>query len=100
LTLSQAAKLARQPGGEFLSDKETGLCELLSITPMQVANLNPARLCVNACWYSLHFFCSTFSAKNSYCVNLSGWADYLVKVFFAWSKSNFITITAVFMILL
>jgi hypothetical protein len=44
--------------------------------------------------------CSIFSVKSSYCVNLSGWADYLVKVFFVWSKLNFITITVVFMILL
>jgi transcriptional adapter 2-alpha len=38
VTSLQAAKLARQPGGEFLSDKETSLCELLSISPMQVAH--------------------------------------------------------------
>ncbi len=38
MTRLQAAKLARQPGGEFLSDKETGLCELLSLSPMQVKN--------------------------------------------------------------
>ncbi len=38
MTSLQAAKLARQPGGEFLSEKETSLCELLSISPMQVAH--------------------------------------------------------------
>jgi hypothetical protein len=41
---------------------------------------------------------STFSAKNLFCGNPSVWAVYLEKVFFVWSKLNFIKIMAVFTI--
>jgi hypothetical protein len=97
MTFVQAAKLARQPGGEFLSDKEISLCESLSITPMQVPM--PASL---AFTFLLMFtyFCSIFSAKNSYCVSPFVWVDCLVKVFFVWLKLSFIKIMAVYTILL